>query len=482
MSKLFVGRKKELALLNSLLSKKSSSLVVVKGRRRVGKSRLLREFGQKFRYLEFSGLAPGEDVTPELQMREFAYHLSHQTNLPFVEQTDWSVLFDLLASQCEKGRVVVLLDEISWMADGDPSFLPKLKNAWDMKLKHNPNLILAVCGSVSTWIEENIASSTGYFGRVSLHLTIEELSIPESIELLNAVGFKRSLFEQYQLLALTGGIPWYLEQVRKDRSANDNIALLCFNKNALLLNEFKYIFHDLFGKRSGIYEKIVKAISQNDLTYDEIADKIDYAKGSVLTEYIDALKVSGYISSYTTWNFKSTNTSEKLSKYRLSDNFLRFYFRYMSKRLTQIKAGRLDEVSPSGLPGWEAMLGLQFENLVLKNELLILKALHIRPEDVLQAGAFRQTQTARQKGCQIDLLIQTKYKTLLICEIKFSTKTIGQKVQKEVEEKINRLSIPRGYSAVPVLICAGEVSDALIETEYFSMILDMSDLDQLLAD
>ena len=204
MDSLFIGRQKELERLGLLLTKKSASLVVVTGRRRIGKSRLIEEFAKGKRFFSFSGIPPSSGVTEQIQRDLFAKELSKQFHLPELRATDWSDLFTLLANQTSKGRVVILFDEISWMGIEDPTFLGKLKNAWDMEFKKNPQLILVLCGSVSTWIEKNIISNTAFFGRISLYPTIEELPLDDCNKMLDAIGFKSSSYEKFKILSVIG--------------------------------------------------------------------------------------------------------------------------------------------------------------------------------------------------------------------------------------------------------------------------------------
>ena len=471
----FIGRSNEINELNTLLEKKSASLVVIKGRRRIGKSRLIEAFGQNHTFFRFSGLAPTEGVTAQNQRDEFALQLSQQTTLPELKIDDWTKLWMLLVDQCHSGRVIILFDEITWMAHDDHTFLSKLKNVWDLHLKKNSELILILCGSVSAWIEKNILSSTGYFGRVSLNMTLHELSLPACNQLFDALGFKRSIMEKTIMLSLTGGIPWYIEQVNPKLSALKNMSNLCFKKNALLLDEYKHIFHDLFGKRSDVYQSIAELLSHHDLTYEEISIKLNYSKGTTLTEYLDELAVCGYITRYNSWTLQSGKLSPKLRRYRLTDNFLKFYFRCMKDKIELIRAGDFSTASPSNLPGWDTLLGLQFENLVLNNRNLLYQALSIKPEEILAAGPFFQTKTNRQKGCQVDFMIQNKYKTLYVCEIKFSRNLIGAAVIAEVQEKINRISIPKGFAVLPVLIYMGELKETIAEANYFSHCVNLQD-------
>ncbi len=176
----FLGRKAEIEELQALQERKSASLVVVQGRRRVGKSTLIEEFAKTQTFYEFIGLAPDKDMTAQMQRDEFARQLSEQFGLPKFIMQDWGDLFTLLYKQVNKGRVIILLDEISWMGSLDPTFLGKLKTAWDTQFKRNAKLMLILCGSVSSWIEKNIISSTLFLGRPALYLKLNELSLTES--------------------------------------------------------------------------------------------------------------------------------------------------------------------------------------------------------------------------------------------------------------------------------------------------------------
>ncbi|MDR1057436.1 MAG: hypothetical protein LBL17_02575 [Coxiellaceae bacterium] len=136
---LFTGREKELAILHRFLHKKTATLLVIKGRRRIGKSRLVEEFAKKMTTYSCAGLAPTEQTTAQSQMEVFARQLSEQTGLPEVKVDDWDKLFYLLAEKIKSGRIILLFDEISLMGSKDPDFLGKIKNAWDQKFKKTPN-------------------------------------------------------------------------------------------------------------------------------------------------------------------------------------------------------------------------------------------------------------------------------------------------------------------------------------------------------
>lgn len=469
----FIGRETELMALKDLLKKKTASLVVIKGRRRIGKTRLIEEFAKGLPFLRFMGLAPTRGVTDQSQRDEFARLLNQQTGFPEIKTDDWGKLFALLSEKVKSGRHIILLDEITWMAKDDPTFLSKLKNTWELSYQKNPELILILCGSISAWIEKNILSSTGYFGRISKKITLKELQLYQCNQLLDDIGFKRSSYEKFLYLSLTGGIPWYIELINPSYSAADNIKSLCFSADGILVNEHKYIFHDLFGSRSEIYEKITRFLSGRAAEYNEIAKGIDYSSSGLLSDYLNELIEAGYVNRSFSWEFK-TGKERKMSLYRLSDNYLRFYYKYIQPKLSLIQKGQYQQTAISALPGWNSFMGFQFEALVLNNRTEIQKKLRLLPEDIIADDIFYQRKTKLLPGCQIDYLIQTRVNTLFVCEIKFSQNEIKTSVIQSVKDKIKKLAVPRNFVCIPVLIHVNGVSDEVRDEGYFFELIDFS--------
>lgn len=213
---MFVGRKLELAQLKRQINAKQASLVVIKGRRRIGKSRLVEEACKQTNLITLSGIAPVEGVTAKDQRQSFARQMALQLHIPEPKSEHWEELFWHLADRTTSSKVTILLDEISWMAsDGptrtDPLFLGFLKNAWDIYFKKNDRLTLILCGSVSSWIEKNILNSTGFVGRIHLKLHIKELSLHECAAFWPNKHI--SAFEKFKCLAVMGGVPSYLEKI-----------------------------------------------------------------------------------------------------------------------------------------------------------------------------------------------------------------------------------------------------------------------------
>ncbi len=470
----FVGRKSELKQLQELSELDRASIAVIKGRRRIGKSRLAEEFGRGKIFLSFSGIAPIQGVTAQDQRDAFGRQLATLFQLPPLTFTDWSDAFAHLSLRLTSQPTVILLDEISWMSANDPTFVPKLKVWWDLVLQKYPHVVLIFCGSVSIWIDKNIINSTAFFGRISLYIELEELTLSESRALLNRSGDFRSELDIFKILSVTGGIPWYLEQIYPRHNADENIKRLCFQKNGLLVTEFQRIFCDLFEKRGEIYQQITRSLIDGMKDLATIRKAIGYSSSGSLGEYLRALETSGYITKHPSWKIKTGQTS-KTTLYRLSDNYLRFYLHYIEPNQSKIEKNSFSELPLSSLPGWEVMMGFQLENLLLKNRRLVLKALGISLQDVLADNPYVQKPTSQQKGCQIDYLIQTNSRTIYICEIKMRRKEIGLEVIENVKEKIRRLSIPKGFGICPVLLHLGPASDALLNSRYFYRIIDISD-------
>ncbi|MCH9626466.1 MAG: hypothetical protein S4CHLAM2_00880 [Chlamydiales bacterium] len=467
----FIGRKKELELLKGLLRKKSSSLVVIRGRRRIGKSRLAEEYASSFsKAYILTGIPPEPGITAESQKSEFLRQLQ-EYRLPIYRSDDWGNLFYDLAQECKKGRVLVVLDEITWMGSLDPTFLPKLKTAWDRYFKQNPNLVMVLSGSNSAWISKNILSSTGFFGRVSLRLLLKELSLPECNGFWGDLSGTTSAYEKFKVLSVMGGIPRYLEELRPDLSAEANLQHLCFDAEGLLFREFDQIFHDLFQKQGLFYTQIVKKLIQSPLSTSELAAELDRSRGGDLTKALGELMESGFLARDYTWSL-ATGKRLASSRFRISDNYLRFYLKYILPRKEQVESTQLKRLPH----GWLSIMGVQFENLVINNGYLVCKLLEVSPEDVLIANTYFQKAGARKRGCQIDYLIQTRFRYLYACEVKFRQKVVGTEVIEEMEEKLHRLTLPRGFSCRPVLIHVNGVSEEVTDSGYFARVIDFSEL------
>lgn len=469
---MFIGREKELEKLNNLTKRNISSLVVIKGRRRIGKSRLIKEFTKPFKTYDFMGLPPDQGSSAQIQRDEFTRILRQHCLVPNSVSKDWGDLFTLLAQQTMNGRVVIVFDEISWMAQDDVTFLGKLKSIWDLHFSHNPKLILILCGSVSSWIEKHILRNTGYLGRPTLQMTINELSLHDCNKFWRNDNI--SAFEKLKILNITGGVPRYLELIDPHCTAEDNIKRLCFDPDSPLFEEFKYIFSDIYGKSNTIYQEIVSLLGKGKATREEIIAKLNLKKNGDVSVHLEALEIGGFISRDYTWSIQ-TQKESLLSYYRLRDNYTRFYLKYIQPNRTKIKNGQFEEVSINNLPGWNTILGLQFENLVINNHKILINLLKIQPEDIILANPFFQRATKIKPGCQIDYMIQTKHDVIYVCEIKFSRNPLSTDVISAVQAKFDHMKVPKHISKRAVLIHVNGVKDEVVNADFFSAIIDFGE-------
>jgi len=472
-TQVFIGRKNELDRLKAIHKKKTPNLVVVKGRRRVGKSRLINFFAlscPENRLWDFVGLAPQEGLDSQSQRDHFARQLATHLKLPPFTFQDWTDAFEHLSGHIKSGDII-LFDEISWMGSKDPSFIPKLKAWWD---KQKLPIMVVFCGSVSTWIEENILKSTAFFGRINLTITLEPLPIRDANKLLRTSGFQGSDYDTYKLLSILGGIPWYLEQITPGQTVDDVIKQLCFEKDSLLVLEFDHIFHDLFNGKGASYKKILDSLKDGMKTLADVRKITGFPHSGTLSSLMEHLIIAGFVSKQNLWSFK-TNKPLKQSLYRICDPYMRFYLKLIEPQRNKIDLNGFQNTAISSLPGFEAHIGLQLEQLLLQNRNVLFGTIGINPADIIASGPFRQSKSTIKAGCQIDFLIQTTTKNLFVCEFKFKRRELGTDIISEVQDKVTALKVPRGFAVIPVLFHIGGVSSNVATSNYFYRIIDLTD-------
>ena len=469
----FIGREEELAQLRRIGRLPKASLVVCRGRRRIGKSTLIEHFAEEFEHFyEFQGLAPREQIENRHQLQSFGSQLAQQHGLPSVQLQNWVEAFALLARLTEGQRALVFLDEISWMASRDADFVGQLKIAWDTRFKRNRRLVLVLCGSVSSWIDRNILNSADFMGRVSLSLDLHELPLDKCNEFFRtlggAAGERMSALDKARLLCVTGGVPRYLEEIDYGSTAERNIIDLCFSRGGILVDEFDRIFNDIFSTRAATYRSIVESLADGPRTFQEICERLGVAPSGVFTEYLEDLAAAGFVQRDYAFS-PATGRRGRLSRFRLKDNYLRFYLKYIEPIREKIETGVLGAHQSGAFATFDSIMGLQFQNLVLNNLPIVLRQLRIGAARLRSASPYFQNETRRQRACQVDLLIDTQY-AVYVCEIKFQRK-LSLAVVQEVVEKSARLKIERGRSLRRVLIYMGELAAGIEESGAFDELL-----------
>ena len=483
---MFIGREKELESLCSLLDKRTASLVACRGRRRIGKSTLIEEFAKRnhCRLVEIDGLLPREGMTNQVQLDNFIEKLSAQTHADGTKVSSWFEAFGRLDQALAglmtawNGWVVVLLDEVSWMGRYDADFPARLKSAWDTMLKRHDRLIVVICGSVSTWIKKNILENTGFAGRFSRDLVLRELPLSHCKAFWGDAATRLSPSEIVDVLSVTGGIPRYLEEIDPRLSANENIKRMCFERDGVLFGDFKAIFSQVFGAESVLKQKVLRTLIDGPRTCIEVADALGVVRGGSLSETLEVLVDAGFVTKDEGYN-PETGKKARMVKYRLSDNYTRFYLKYVLPHETEILSDTYLFDTLESLPGWDSVLGLQFENLIVNNFRELVNPLHLEGIPVLSAVPYEKRASKTngaegQEGLQIDLLVQTR-KSVYVVEVK-RKRHIGESIEAEVAGKVAKLRHLRGISIRTALVYEGELAPVVRGNGYFDAIISAADL------
>ena len=467
----FYGRDDQLAQLAALWRRPTASLVTCRGRRRIGKSTLIKHFAesQDALLVKLEGLAPQPKMKNEDQLRAFGRQLAEQAHLPYVMPESWFDAFRLLSDALPSNRkTVVLIDEISWMGRYDANFAGELKYAWDNRFHDKSDLIVVLCGSVSSWIDDNILSNTGFMGRIALDLIVRELPLCQCARFWGAAKKRISPREILDVLAVTGGVPRYLEEVDTALSADENIKRMCFLPNGYLFRDFNDVFASVFGANAPVKRKILTALADTPKDSQELAEYVGVARNGRLSSVMDELEMAGFVSRNAGLN-PATGKRARQDRYRLRDNYTRFYMKYIEPHNREIVDGTFVFASAESLSGWDTLLGLQFENLVLNNVTALLPLLHLDGRQILSAAPYRQHKGVEAGGCQIDLLIQTR-KSVCVVEIKRQSE-IGEEVEARVAEKIRRLKVRNGVSVRTALVYDGQLSKRVATSGFFDALV-----------
>lgn len=474
---MFYGREDVLAQLGSLLKKKTASLVTCRGRRRIGKSTLIARFAEanEARFLSFDGLPPRKGMTNSVQLSNFAEQLSEQSGRPAEAFSGWARAFGALDGVLvdDDRWTVVLLDEISWMGRYDPDFAGYLKSAWDRRFKKHSKLVLVLCGSVSSWIADNILNSTGFVGRDSLDIVLGELTPKECLQFWGGARERISLREIIDTLSVTGGVPKYLEEIRPELSAEENIRRTCFSKGGFLFNDFRQIFNDVFGKTAIVKRRVLETMSDGPRNLAEISERIGTDSNGHLSRILDELELAGFIAVDESVN-PETRQPVREKRYRIRDNYTRFYLHFIEPRKRSIRGGFSEFRSLDSMKGWESIAGLQFETFVLNNLKSLLPLLGFTGALVLSAAPYRHNRLSRGGGCQIDLLVQTK-RSLCVVEIK-RRDVIGDEVVEEIREKVKRLPVAKDMSVRTALVYDGRLAPGVAEDGGIDFLIPASEL------
>ena len=416
-----IGRQKEITTLKKLHSSKRFEFVVIKGRRRVGKTFLVDTvFNLKYAF-SHTGVSPEELTGSEsgILAMELSFFNQSLKRYGYVGQEpirSWidafAALETLLESKDSGQRMVVFIDELPWLDTPKSNFISAFSFFLNNYASKKPNLLLIVSGSTNSWLDSKFSEPYGgFYGRKTKEIKLSPLSLLESKQLLVDNGFVLSDYEMTKLYMALGGIPYYLSLLDSDYSLAQNIDDLFFSQSATLKNEFSSLFNAIF-RNAKKAQEVVRALStrQSGLTQAEISKRTDTSTGGTLSETLKALVSSDIIAEYHPFG-----ENANVHCYKLVDPFCLFYLRFIERCDTLDPTFFQDNQFSQKVSIYH---GFAFENLVYYHIAKVKEALGISgvTSDV---AALRVDDEGGGKSTQVDLLIVRKDNVIDLCEIKF---------------------------------------------------------------
>ncbi len=470
---MFYGREDLIDRLGQLFRKRVPSLVTCRGRRRIGKSTLVEKFAERMgaRFVKIEGVKPRRGLDNRKELENFAVKLAAQAHCESTTPDNWLNAFLRLDGVIrDDEKTVVLLDEISWMAHYDPMFAGMLKSAWDDNFKKHPRLVLVLCGSVSSWIKDNIIDDGSFYGRRSLDIVVPELPLEECVKFWGRTAERTDVREILDVLSVTGGVPRYLEEIDPGATAADNIRRLCYMPKSPLREDFDEMFADVITRQPNFTASVLRSLDGAPRSVSEIATAVGMERGGRISDALKQLEECGLVARDAGVNPQSGKSARE-AIYRINDNYSRFYLKYIEPFKSVIDRGAFSFGALDGLDGWDSVMGLQFENLVLANLGRLVGLLGLGSAQIVSAAPYRRaaSRDGARKGVQIDLLIQTR-RSICLVEIKRRNE-IGREIIDEMSDKVAALPRRKGVSVRTALVYEGHLAPIVEADGYFDAIV-----------
>lgn len=420
MSKI-IGRQEEQKELNEVFNSKKAEFVIIYGRRRIGKTFLIEQFFKAKRCVFFHVTGVQDGLIKE-QLAEFAKSIgkTFYNGATIAAASTWMKAFDELNNAIlhqKAQKIIIFIDELPWMSTRRSRILQALDYYWNHYWSKNKNLKLIVCGSSASWIIKNIIyNKGGLHNRYTCSLLIKPFSLSETKEFLKNRDIKINNKHLLQIYMAMGGIPHYLNRIKKNLSAVQNIEQLCFKDTGILFSEFEKLFRSLFDDAK-IYIELIRIVSQLregvSRSFVEQRCKLS-TKGGTLTDRLNDLEQAGFIKSFLPFKHQRQGVY-----YRVIDEYTYFYLKWIEperQKLSNETAGYWFHITNS--PSYYSWMGYAFESICYKHIPQIQKALNIPPGSKVGTWRFSPKKGSEESGAQIDLLFERNDDTVTICEIK----------------------------------------------------------------
>lgn len=429
------GRVTEQKILADKIGTTEPELIAVYGRRRVGKTYLIRTFCKETIAFEFTGIH-GASIKTQLENFSLAMQQAIKSPIALAIPSNWLQAFALLDSYIStlptNKPSVIFFDEFPWIETHKSGFLQAFDHWWNASASKKPYLKVIICGSAASWMIDKIINDRGgLHNRVTQTIRLLPFTLGETKEYLKNKGVTLDEYSQLQLYMAMGGIPHYLRNINPGESAAQIIDRLCFAKDGPLRKEFKNLYKSLFAESEN-HALVIRALARKGkgLTRKEIIADCGFTSGGTTSKMLQELEESGFITPYIPFQ---KNSNESL--YKLSDEYSLFYLRFIENAKDTAIGTWLRQF---GTPAYMTWSGFAFESVCQKHVLQIRRKLGI--EGVLTyASAWRHIPGKGEQGAQIDLLLDRQDRCINVCEMKFSTTefVIEKKYAGELEKKVN---------------------------------------------
>jgi len=406
-----IGRKEEQHMLLERSQRDEAQLIIIYGRRRVGKTYLVRETFDGNFIFSYTGY---ENVSKKRQLEEFAKALSRYGSQISTVPKDWFSAFDLLLALIKShGSKIktVFIDEMPWMDNRNSEFIAALEGFWNGRASTIKKLCFIVCGSAASWITKKILHNKGgLYNRATLRILLKPFTLAECEEFFAMKGVRMTRYDIIGSYMIFGGIPYYLDNFDSRFSLSQNVDRLCFGEGALLADEYDTVFRSLFHNPEKHIE-VIKALSarKKGLVREEIKERLSFLDGGNLSRILKELELSGFIREYYPFGKK-----RKGSMFQLCDPFTLFHLTWMSSR-RQGHEGFWSSLLGSG--AYNAWSGYAFEQVCLAHIPQIMRALGIA--GVLTSCSAWSSTDPDGDSAQIDLVIERADNVINLCEMKY---------------------------------------------------------------
>ncbi|MBI2343456.1 MAG: AAA family ATPase [Deltaproteobacteria bacterium] len=468
----FSGRDFERKKLARLAHAGEASIIVVYGRRRVGKTELIEQTYRKRNILKFEGIEGGSE---QQQRQQVLWQLSEYLHDPLIAKlrlTTWTELFQLISQQTAKGVWTLFFDEVQWLAAYRTRFVAELKFVWDNYFRQNSSLLLILCGSSPSFIINKVLHSKALYNRSQHEIPLQEFILEDARAFLKK---PRSLRETMDAMLTVGGIPEYLKYLDADSSVFLGLCKETFTQGAFFSNEYQRIFSSSLANHPD-YIKVIRMLSRRPhATRNDIARSLRTTTGGYLTQILRDLELCGFITKYVPFQLGAESL---VVRYHISDAYLQFYFKFVEPHVEEIQMGRFNQnpTRPLNRETYDQWLGFGFERFCRRHH---HRVAHVLGFDAVSytSGAFFNREVDRAKrGFQIDLVFERKDKVYTVCEIKYGRSPVTKRVIHDVEQKLRRFPNTRRYTLEKVLITAQGVEPALERAAYFDRVMTLEDL------